>query len=37
MTLTTFPVLCEKALREQLSPNAIKRAINNWKADYDRV
>jgi hypothetical protein len=32
-----FPALCERALGEQLSPDGIKRAIKNWKADYDRV
>jgi FlaA1/EpsC-like NDP-sugar epimerase len=32
-----FPALCERALQEKLSPDAIKRAIKTWKADYDRV
>jgi hypothetical protein len=32
-----FPALCERTLQEKLSPDAIKRAIKTWKADYDRV
>jgi len=30
-------LLCEKAANENLSPDGIKRSIQAWKADYDRV
>ena len=29
--------LAHKALQEHLSPNEIKKAIQNWKADHNRV
>jgi hypothetical protein len=29
--------LMERAIKENLSPNEIKKAIKNWKADYHRV
>lgn len=29
--------LCQRALNENLLPNDIKKAIKNWRADYDRV
>ncbi|WP_080839319.1 DUF6526 family protein [Cohnella massiliensis] len=32
-----FASLCERAFKENLSPDAIKRSVLNWKADYDRV
>jgi hypothetical protein len=32
-----FPALAQKAADEGLSPDAIKRAVKNWKADYDRL
>jgi hypothetical protein len=32
-----LPTLTEKALNENLSGTAIKKAIINWKGDYDRV
>lgn len=32
-----LPALTEKALNENLSGTAIKKAIINWKGDYDRV
>jgi hypothetical protein len=32
-----FLSLLEKAIRENLSNKEIKLAIQNWKADYDRV
>jgi len=32
-----FPQLVDKVLSEKLSPNEIKRAIKNWKADEYRV
>ncbi|RXZ81004.1 hypothetical protein EBB07_16340 [Paenibacillaceae bacterium] len=32
-----FISLCEKAANEAISPEEIKRAINNWNADYDRA
>lgn len=30
-------VLTEKALHENLSGNSIKKSINDWKGDYERV
>lgn len=30
-------VLCQRALHENLAPDDIKKAIKNWRADYDRV
>jgi FlaA1/EpsC-like NDP-sugar epimerase len=32
-----FPSLCEKAVKECISPDAIKQDIQAWKADYYRV
>ncbi|HYH14074.1 MAG TPA: DUF6526 family protein [Flavisolibacter sp.] len=32
-----LPFLAEKAVAEGLSNDAIKRAIQNWRADYNRV
>ncbi|OZI13343.1 hypothetical protein CEW92_01680 [Bacillaceae bacterium SAS-127] len=32
-----YPALAEKAAQEQLAPNEIKKAINNWRADEHRV
>ncbi|MFV8271171.1 DUF6526 family protein [Flavobacterium sp. GT2N3] len=32
-----LPTLVERAFDEALSGTAIKKAIKNWKADYDRV
>jgi hypothetical protein len=32
-----LPALTEKALNKNLSGTAIKKAIINWKGDYDRV
>lgn len=32
-----FVALCERAVREQLAPKAIKESIQNWKPDYHRV
>lgn len=32
-----FPELCQKAASQNLSSDDIKKAINNWKGDYDRV
>ncbi|WRP07190.1 DUF6526 family protein [Rossellomorea aquimaris] len=32
-----FPVLVERAVTENLSPNDIKKAIQNWRADHHRV
>lgn len=32
-----FPALAEKAVKENLSENDIKKAIKNWKGDYYRV
>ncbi|HYK75987.1 MAG TPA: DUF6526 family protein [Daejeonella sp.] len=32
-----FSTLAERALKENLSSKAIKQAIKNWKADYDRA
>jgi hypothetical protein len=32
-----FPALCIKAKNEQLSGTGIKKQIQQWKADYERV
>lgn len=32
-----FVPLLEKAIREKLSPDEIKKAIKNWQPDYMRV
>ena len=32
-----LPVLVERAVREQLTPDQIKRAVTTWVADYDRT
>ncbi|ANE49903.1 DUF6526 family protein [Flavisolibacter tropicus] len=32
-----FPKLAQRAIDESLSNDDIKRAIQNWKADYNRV
>ncbi|QBP41093.1 DUF6526 family protein [Paenisporosarcina antarctica] len=32
-----FPTLSERAVKENLKPNEIKKAIVNWKADNNRV
>lgn len=32
-----FPALCEKAADENMAPDAIKRAVKDWKSDYFRV
>lgn len=32
-----FALLCEKAVKENMAPDTIKRAINDWKGDYYRV
>ena len=32
-----LPALCERAVREQLAPIDIKRAIRSWVPDYDRT
>jgi hypothetical protein len=32
-----LPGLCERAAREKLPPNDIKRAVKSWVADYDRT
>ncbi|WP_248925565.1 DUF6526 family protein [Paenibacillus hamazuiensis] len=32
-----FPALCEKALKENMSPDAIKKAVKDWRGDYYRV
>lgn len=32
-----FVTLCERAVKEKLSPNEIKAAIKNWRADQYRV
>jgi hypothetical protein len=32
-----FPELAQKAVREHLSEDAIKRSIKNWRADTYRV
>ena len=32
-----FPSLCKKAAEEQLSPDAIKKLIQNWRVDDYRI
>ncbi len=32
-----FPALAAKAASEGMSPDAIKRAVKNWKVDSDRM
>ena len=32
-----FPVLVERTLAENLTPNEIKKAVQNWRADHHRV
>lgn len=32
-----FPSLCKKAAEDQLSPDAIKRSIRNWREDDYRI
>ena len=32
-----FPSLCKKAAEEQLSPDAIKKSIQNWRVDDYRI
>lgn len=32
-----FPVLVERTLAENLTPNDIKKAVQNWRADHHRV
>ncbi len=32
-----FPALAEKAVAEKMKANDIKKAIINWRADYNRV
>lgn len=32
-----FPALAKKAVEEKMAPKAIKQAVQNWKADYNRV
>lgn len=32
-----FPILTEKALRENMNSKTIKKSIQNWRADYHRV
>lgn len=32
-----FPALAKKAVEEKMPPKAIKQAVQNWKADYNRV
>lgn len=32
-----FPVLAQRAINESLSNDDIKKAIQNWRADYNRV
>ncbi|PFA66712.1 hypothetical protein CN378_13390 [Bacillus sp. AFS015802] len=32
-----FPVLVERTLSENLTPNDIKKAVQNWRADHHRV
>jgi Family of unknown function (DUF6526) len=32
-----FAALARRAVEEELSPDAIKRAVKSWRADHDRV
>jgi hypothetical protein len=32
-----FPLLARRAAEENLTPDAIKRSIKEWRADFDRV
>ncbi|TXK81453.1 DUF6526 family protein [Paenibacillus sp. N3.4] len=32
-----FPALCQKAAAENMSPDAIKKAIRSWRSDYYRI
>lgn len=32
-----FPALAQRAANESLASDAIKRAVKNWKADYNRL
>ena len=32
-----FPALAKKAVEEKLLPKQIKEAVQNWRADYNRV
>ncbi|CAN7551583.1 DUF6526 family protein [Rossellomorea sp. LjRoot5] len=32
-----FPALVERTLAENLTPNDIKKAVQNWRADHHRV
>ncbi|TBL80202.1 DUF6526 family protein [Paenibacillus thalictri] len=32
-----FPALCEKAANKNMAPDAIKRAVKDWKGDHFRV
>jgi hypothetical protein len=32
-----FPALAQRAANESLTPDAIKREVKSWKADYDRL
>ncbi|MFK7696995.1 DUF6526 family protein [Paenibacillus sp. HJGM_3] len=32
-----FPALSQRAAEEQLAPDAIKRAVREWRGDYHRV
>jgi Na+/melibiose symporter-like transporter len=34
---TEFPALAERAVKEGMKMNEIKMAIQNWRADYNRV
>jgi hypothetical protein len=32
-----MPALAKRAVAEKLSPKQVKAAVQNWKADYNRV
>jgi hypothetical protein len=32
-----LPALLERAVREQMTPDQIKRAVTTWVADHDRT
>lgn len=32
-----FPALVDRALKENLSPTEIKKAVKNWRGDYHRI